>query len=150
MPASKAAQESWGLFWRIFSEDKPRRSQILGELGITPMQAQALQGLEPGVPLPMSALAGALFCDPSNVTGVADRLEAAGLVERRPAAHDRRVKTLLLTAEGELARERIRASMSVPPPALAALSDADAEQLCTILRRAVEAEAEHGALDPGT
>ena len=36
-------------------------------------------------------------CDNSNVTGIADRLEAAGLVERRPAEHDRRVKTLVLT-----------------------------------------------------
>ncbi len=141
MPTSDAAQEAWGLFWRIFSEDKPRRSQILAELEITPMQAQALQGLEPGVPLPMSALAGALYCDPSNVTGVADRLESAGLVERRPAAHDRRVKALLLTDEGERARERIRTSMSVPPPALAALPDEDAQALCAILRRAVEAEA---------
>ena len=41
----------------------------------------------------MSALAHALHCDNSNVTGIVDRLEAAGLVERRAAEHDRRVKT---------------------------------------------------------
>ena len=48
----------------------------------------------------MSALAAALQCDNSNVTGIVDRLEAQGLVERRPAAHDRRVKTLVVTTEG--------------------------------------------------
>ena len=41
----------------------------------------------------MSALAGLLMCDNSNVTGIVDRLEALGLVERRPAEHDRRVKS---------------------------------------------------------
>ena len=31
----------------------------------------------------MTELAQALHCDNSNVTGIADRLEAAGLAERR-------------------------------------------------------------------
>ena len=51
----------------------------------------------------MSSLAGKLFCDDSNVTGIVDRLEARGLIERRPAEHDRRVKLLGLTPEGERA-----------------------------------------------
>ena len=57
--------------------------------------------LEPDEPLPMSALAGALQCDNSNVTGIVDRLEAAGLAERRAAERDRRVKTVVLTPHGE-------------------------------------------------
>ena len=36
--------------------------------------------------MPMSALAQALQCDNSNVTGIVDRLEASGLAERRPTA----------------------------------------------------------------
>ena len=32
----------------------------------------------------MSALAEALYCHASNVTGIVDRLEPRGLVERRP------------------------------------------------------------------
>ena len=43
----------------------------------------ALSTLKPGEPMPMSALADALHCDNSNVTGIVDRLEAAGLAERR-------------------------------------------------------------------
>ena len=31
-----------GLFWRIFSADKPRRMPTLNELGLAPMQAMAL------------------------------------------------------------------------------------------------------------
>ena len=50
----------------------------------------------------MSGLAELLFCDASNVTGIADRLEARGLIERRSAGGDRRVKVLALTSAGEV------------------------------------------------
>ena len=135
MPGT-AAQEAWALFWRIFSEDKRRRMAIFAELGLAPMQAQALIALEPGGPLPMSALAERMHCDNSNVTGIADRLEAAGAIERRPAEHDRRVKTLVLTARGEELRAEVERRMSEPPPAIAALSEADAETLREVLERA--------------
>jgi DNA-binding MarR family transcriptional regulator len=137
MPASPAAREAWGLFWRIFSEDKARRMGIFGRLGIAPMQAQALISLTPGEPMAMSALAERMQCDNSNVTGIADRLEAAGAVERRPAAHDRRVKTLVLTPAGEQLRLEVQRRMSEPPPAIAALSEEDARALREILARAV-------------
>ena len=80
-----AAREAWRLFWRIFMEDKRRRWAILSELGISPQQSMALGTLKPGEPMPMSALADALHCDNSNITGIVDRLEAAGLAERRPS-----------------------------------------------------------------
>ena len=79
-----AAREAWRLFWRVFMADKRRRWAILSELGISPQQALALGTLKPGEPMPMSALADALHCDNSNITGIVDRLEAAGLAERRP------------------------------------------------------------------
>ena len=68
------------------------------------MQLHTLRILEPDREVPMSSLAGKLFCDTSNVTGIVDRLEARGLIERRPADYDRRVKLLGLTAEGERVR----------------------------------------------
>ena len=147
MPGS-AAQEAWELFWRIFTEDKRRRMTIFGEIGIAPMQAQALIGLEPGVPLPMSALAERMHCDNSNVTGIADRLEAAGAIERRAAEHDRRIKTLVLTPEGERLRAEVQRRMSEPPPPIAQLSEVDAEQLREILARAaatLDAQREAGS-----
>ena len=144
MPSSTAtdapAREAWGLFWRIFSEDKHRRSAVLSELGLAPMQAMAMQQLQPGTPLPMSALADALHCDNSNVTGIVDRLEAAGLVERRPGESDRRVKTLVVTERGEQVRRLVSERMSVPPPPIAALSPEDAVALRDILRRALDSE----------
>ena len=136
--SSAAAREAWGLFWRIFSADKPRRMTTLNELGLAPMQSMALTNLQPDEPLPMSALAQALMCDNSNVTGIVDRLEALGLVERRAAAHDRRVKTVVLTERGEEVRGVVQERMSVPPPPIAGLSDEDVVALRDILKRALD------------
>jgi DNA-binding MarR family transcriptional regulator len=49
----------------------------------------------------MGRVAGSLHCDASNVTGIIDRLVAQGLVSRHESEHDRRAKTLLLTAKGQ-------------------------------------------------
>jgi len=94
--------------------------------------------LDPDEPIAMSALAERLFCDASNVTGLVDRLEARGLVERGSAANDRRVKALTLTPAGVALRDQVMAVMSEPPDAIAALPAADQRALRDILARAVE------------
>jgi DNA-binding MarR family transcriptional regulator len=115
-------------------------SAKLAELDLTPVQAHALRLLDPGQPLGMRALADVLYCHASNVTGIVDRLESRGLVERRPGAGDRRVKTLALTAEGAVVRAQVIELMREPPAALAALSPADTLALRDILARALAAE----------
>jgi DNA-binding MarR family transcriptional regulator len=135
---STAAREAWRMFWRIFLEDKRRRWAILSELGIAPQQAMALGTLEPGQALPMSALAEALHCDNSNITGIVDRLEAAGLAERRPDERDRRVKAVVLTTDGERMQIEIERRAGEPPPTIASLSAEDAIALRDILSRALD------------
>jgi DNA-binding MarR family transcriptional regulator len=137
-PTTDAAREAWGLLWRIFVEDKRRRWAILSELGISPQQSMAISTLKPGEPLPMSALAEALHCDNSNITGIVDRLEAAGLAERRASERDRRVKAVILTEKGEWLRVEIDRRAGEPPPRLARLSEDDAVALRDILARALE------------
>ncbi|HEY6777994.1 MAG TPA: MarR family transcriptional regulator [Thermoleophilaceae bacterium] len=137
-PTKDPAQEAWGLLWRIMQANKPRFMALAHELGLAPMQLHALRLIEPGAELPMSSLAGKLFCDASNVTGIVDRLEARGLIERRPAVYDRRVKLLALTDEGERVREAAWRQMSQPPPAIAALSLDQQYALRDALRAALE------------
>jgi DNA-binding MarR family transcriptional regulator len=133
-----AAREAWQLFWRIFMEDKRRRWTILSELGISPQQSMALSTLKPGEPMPMSALADAMHADNSSITGIVDRLEAAGLAERRPDERDRRVKAVILTEKGEWLRVEIDRRAGEPPPRLANLPEEDAAALRDILARALE------------
>jgi DNA-binding MarR family transcriptional regulator len=133
-----AAREAWGLFWRIFMEDKRRRWAILSEMGLSPQQSMALSTLKPGEPMPMSALAEAMHSDNSSITGVVDRLETAGLVERRPSERDRRVKAVVLTEKGEWTRVEVERRAGQPPPRLANLDERDAVALRDILARALE------------
>jgi DNA-binding MarR family transcriptional regulator len=87
----------------------------------------------------MSALAGQMFCDASNVTGIVDRLEGRGLIERRPSKADRRVKMLAVTDEGRRVRARLLERLSQPPPQLAAITRAEQRALRDALRAAVQA-----------
>ncbi|MEH0825307.1 MULTISPECIES: MarR family winged helix-turn-helix transcriptional regulator [unclassified Micromonospora] len=79
----------------------------IAELGLTPAAARALHELDPDRPLPARDLAEQLRCDRSNVTALVDKLEQAGLVERRVDPADRRQKTLVVTAAGRRMRERV-------------------------------------------
>jgi len=131
------AEEAWALLWQIMQANKPRFMAMAQELGLAPMQLHALRLIEPGLEVPMSSLAGQLFCDASNVTGIVDRLEARGLIERRPAEHDRRVKLLVLTDEGGRVREVAQRQMTRPPAAIAALPLEQQRALRDALRAAV-------------
>jgi MarR family transcriptional regulator, organic hydroperoxide resistance regulator len=136
------AREAWGLLWELMQANKPRFMALAQELGLSPVQLQALRLIESDVEVPMSSLAGKLFCDNSNVTGIVDRLEARGLIERRPAEHDRRVKLLVLTAEGERVRATASRQMSQPPPEIEALSPEHKRALRDALRAAVHQPAQ--------
>ena len=132
------AQEAQQFFFELGMAQRMKVGAALAELGLSFAQAHALRLLDPEHPIPMSALAERLFCDASNVTGIADRLESRGLVERQPGEGDRRVKALTLTPAGVELRGRVLELMSEPPDAIAALSLADQRALRDILRRAVE------------
>jgi DNA-binding MarR family transcriptional regulator len=130
------AQESWELIRELWTGQIPRMMAVFAEFDLAKQQAFALVHLEPDQPKPMSELAATMFCDASNITGIADRLEARGLVERVAAAHDRRVKTLALTPEGVRVRAVLAARLAEPPEAMTSLSAADQRALRDILRRA--------------
>jgi DNA-binding MarR family transcriptional regulator len=142
--AATPARQAQKLFFEIGMDHRIKVGMALSELGLSFSQAHALRMLDPERPLPMSALAERLFCDASNVTGIADRLEARGLVERRSTEGDRRVKALTITPAGVRLRDEVLEIMSEPPAAIAALSEADQRALRDILARAVDATARPG------
>ena len=134
---SAAVQEAWSLLGKLFWQMRPRMLGVATEFGLTPPQMFALRALDPEQPVPMRELAAQLHCDSSNVTGLVDGLEAHGLVERRPAEHDRRVRMLVVTERGEQVRDRLNAVLNEVPPALASLAAEDQRALRDILRRAL-------------
>ena len=135
---SSPAAEAWALMQRLVGPQRKRFMALAAEHELSPPQLGALKALDPERPVAMSELAGILGCDNSNVTGIVDRLEYRGLVERRPAEHDRRVKLLALTAEGQELRDSLSARLHAPPQELARLSDEDQRALRDILQRAFD------------
>ena len=135
--AEGPAGEAWALAMKLFfSSGKPRFVAVGQELDLSPPQGHALRLLV--TPRPMGELARLMHCDNSNITGIIDRLEERGLVERRSAEQDRRVRLIGLTPDGERIRERLSRAMAQPPEALERLPLADQKTLRDILRRAVD------------
>jgi MarR family transcriptional regulator, organic hydroperoxide resistance regulator len=144
---SSNAGRAWQALFEVFRSQKQHAVGALAELDLTMQSAHALQVIS-REGITMRALADELSCDASNATGLVDRLEARGLLERRPDADDRRVKRVCLTAAGRRILEKVEARFLRPPPAIAALNAADQRALLEILERAL-ANAEAERLEPG-
>jgi DNA-binding MarR family transcriptional regulator len=111
------------------------RRGIVQRYGLTPPLARALHRLTSVPPRAMGELADVLECDPSNVTGIVDRLEDKGLVERRTADHDRRAKTVAVTTAGQKLARRLRAELATLPPAVDGLAATEQAALVRLLGR---------------
>jgi DNA-binding MarR family transcriptional regulator len=130
------AREIWELLLELSRTHlRERLAATISAFDLSVPQAHALQLLEPGRPLPMRDLAARLRCDASNITGIVDRLEARGLVERQPAPGDRRVKALVVTDKGVALRTSLVERLHRVPPAFAGLSAEEQRTLLDLLRR---------------
>ncbi|HEX5513169.1 MAG TPA: MarR family transcriptional regulator [Gammaproteobacteria bacterium] len=77
------------------------RARLRLSFDITLPQFDVMAELErAGEPQTMSELSRRLLVSGGNVTGVVDRLERAGYVERRPLPTDRRVQLVALVEKG--------------------------------------------------
>ncbi|MCF3965070.1 MarR family winged helix-turn-helix transcriptional regulator [Streptomyces fuscigenes] len=108
--------------------------QAAAEHSLTGAQARVL-GLLSLEPLPMRRIAQKLKCEPSNVTGIIDRLEGRGLVERRPDPDDRRVKVAAVTETGLTTAGLLRDSLDFAREPLADLSEEERRTLRDLLKR---------------
>src|SRR5713101_609349 len=130
------ADQAWAVLLQVaFERVHAHFAVAVAELDLAPVQAKALHELNVEPPISMRELAERLKSDPSNVTGLIDRLEARGLVERRPDPNDRRIKGLALTSAGARLRERLFARLYSAPRAIAELSERDQRALTDVLQR---------------
>ncbi|MEQ4193255.1 MULTISPECIES: MarR family transcriptional regulator [unclassified Streptomyces] len=104
------------------------------EQALTGAQARVL-GLLSLEAMPMRRIARRLKCEPSNVTGIVDRLALRGLVERQADPGDRRIKVAALTAEGREVARVLRDSLDFAREPLAGFSREEREVLRGMLRR---------------
>lgn len=123
----------------VASAIRHRQDAGVAGLGLTPAVARALHVLDPDRPLPARDLADQLRCDRSNVTTLVDKLEQAGLVERRADPTDRRQKTLVVTEAGRRMRDRVERVMS-DSRLLDGLTDAELATLRGLMRKVADGD----------
>jgi DNA-binding MarR family transcriptional regulator len=136
--AGADARRAWQLLVRFFFAQREHLPPVGEEFDLSPVQCHVLHLIEPAQPLPMGRLAETLGCDPSNVTGLVDRLETRGLVQRRPSADDRRVKVLVLTPKGSRLRAQLLSRVTGGSCPLSRLSPNQQRTLIRVLEVLVD------------
>jgi DNA-binding MarR family transcriptional regulator len=74
---------------------------------VTSLQWATMRAVQAKPGVDQSTLARDIALDTSTVAGVVDRLEARGLITRKPSAQDRRLRTLYITDEGTALLEQV-------------------------------------------
>lgn len=121
--------------WFLDGNAHDRILDVAFELGLPPGMLKALTLLGHSGGIRMGDIAEQWGCDASYVTAVTDGLEQRGLAERRPLASDRRVKTVVLTDDGQALLARAMDKLSEPPAFLDALSASEQRSLRDLLRK---------------
>ena len=138
-PSKAVARELPQVFFRLLMSHRAWIKSGATSLGLSAFQAMTMLFMDPARPQQMSEVAATIGCGPSNLTGIIDKLEARGLVKRRPGQGDRRVKEVSLTRAGQAFRNRLLARIREPAPWMQALSAEDQKTLIEIFTRAVAA-----------
>ncbi|MBU0725466.1 MAG: MarR family winged helix-turn-helix transcriptional regulator [Alphaproteobacteria bacterium] len=112
-----------------------------GEEKITPIMYSVLSALSQVGPVDQTTLARAVAIDKTNMADILERLRKRGLIRRRVAPKDRRVRLTVLTEEGRALLDRIddraerahaRTVEDLPP--------AEQAQLVALMMRVIEAK----------
>jgi DNA-binding MarR family transcriptional regulator len=134
------ACRAWRLLVKFFFAQREHLPSLGADFDLSPVQCHVLHLIEPDRPVPMGRLADTLACDASNVTGLVDRLEARGLVQRHPSAADRRVKVIQLTPTGSRLRSQLLRRMTADTLPLSRLSLKEQRLLVRMLETLLESE----------
>ncbi|MAQ14861.1 MAG: MarR family transcriptional regulator [Sandaracinus sp.] len=120
----------------LYTESRRLTKELARAFGLTGPQVTALKLLDAMGGMSLSDLSARMSARNSTVTGIADRMERDGLVERQRDENDRRVVRIRLTPRGRaLSRQIPVESMEVFGAALRALDPKDRRDLRRILRR---------------
>lgn len=113
---------------------RKRFEQNARDLGLTRAQWQVLAHLARNEGIHQGGLADILELEPISLGRILDRLQAAGLAERRPHPKDRRIWLLFLRPKAHPVLEKMRAiGAETRAEALAGVPEAEREQLIHIL-----------------
>jgi MarR family 2-MHQ and catechol resistance regulon transcriptional repressor len=126
--------------WLILS--KARRAveafamKSIETMKVCPTDFSVLEVLLHKGPLPVNTIGKRVFISSGSITAAVDRLESAGLVERRDDPNDRRVRVVALTSRGKsLIEEKFAEHVKHMEIAFSALSTEEIAALQGLLRK---------------
>lgn len=129
---------------RLYLLQSATFAEVFGRFGVSFGEYEVLAALlRSGPPYRLSPgrLAGAMVLSSGATTNRIDRLETAGLVERRADPHDRRGILVALTNKGrDVVDEALLAHLANEERLLSGLSLADRRQLTRLLRKLLTSE----------
>lgn len=96
----------WFRFVRLETRMNTAITERLRDIGLSVPQCDVLTTLTEAEGVNQQDLAKRLYVTKGNISGLLDRLETAGLVERRSMAADRRQYEIYLTPAGRTAAEK--------------------------------------------
>lgn len=112
------------------------RALAEADTGLTASEARTLAFIEHYPQFRQAALAERLGVEPMTLSGVLDRLEGAGLVERRTDPADRRAKCVVLTSAAAPVLDHIHSvAIGIRAETLRGMSDAEAAAAYDLLTR---------------
>lgn len=115
-------------------------SSCVSKFNLTPVQAMVLNSLGQEDTITASELGKRTYLDSATLTGILDRLEAAGWLERQRHPEDRRALHICLTEAGKkLAGDISKEAAAANDTFLASLSPLEKEMLYGLLQKVREA-----------
>lgn len=133
MPDGLTTEISIRLWFRLIRLEARMQAAVgerLRHIGVSIPQCDVLTTLSEREGVSQQQLAERLYVTKGNISGLLDRLEDAGFVERRPAATDRRQHSIHLTESGRaMAEKAIAVQHEWIASTLGRLSEADLEGL---------------------
>jgi MarR family transcriptional regulator, organic hydroperoxide resistance regulator len=109
MPDRNAPERSVRVWFRLIRLEARMQVAIgerLRQIGLSIPQCDVLTTLSEAEGVSQQELAQRLYVTKGNISGLIDRLETAGFVERRRSASDRRQHSIYLTDKGRATAER--------------------------------------------
>jgi MarR family transcriptional regulator, transcriptional regulator for hemolysin len=145
-------QRNFGFLLKEVSRRYVNRFEVrAAEIPVNLAQAKALVRLEKNEGVSQARLAELAEVDPMTMVRILDRMEAEGLLERRPDPADRRARCLYLTAKAKpILSEIWRLSDEIRAEIFAGVSKAEREQFMTVLERLYDNISQLEELAPST
>jgi MarR family transcriptional regulator, organic hydroperoxide resistance regulator len=135
----------------LYTESRRLTKGLASQFGLTGPQLTVVKLLETFENLSLSSLSERIRAQNSTVTGIIDRMEREGLVQRVRSTTDRRVVHISLSEKGRKLAKQIQVEpMEIFRGALLSLSHADLRDLLRImnkLQRYVRTHIADGSMD---